>query len=137
MTYGWIDLVNAQCPLRIDWATWEDPTLVLRGPRWSFACTSMWRVMATDHMIVGCEAGSAESVVAGLENRTIEHCSTPTGVLCGDLRLELDDGRRIEVFVASVLDPWVFRLPAGPTLVPSPTTSTWFDPPSRPKSTDR
>jgi hypothetical protein len=121
---NWVSSLAAACPLRIERTSWEDPILVLGGADWNFACTSTWRIANGERMLVGCEDPEAAHEVASLSGRVIDLCINPSWLGSGDLRLVLDDGRMIEIFVASAIDPWAFRIP-GLTIVPSPTAPEW------------
>jgi hypothetical protein len=128
MTADWVSTINSHLPLRIKWLSWEDPTLVLRGADWNFTCTSAWRIVESERMIGGCEDDAASSVIERLRGGIIVKCESLTESLLGDLRLVVSDGVVLEVFVASTTDPWAFRLPEGPTVIPSPSAPNWFSP---------
>lgn len=126
MTGDWVSTINAQCPLRINWLSWEDPVLLLRGADWHFSSTSVWRLVDGERMLAGCEDDSASTKVEALRGTSIIRCETATRDLYGDLRLVSSNGLALEVFVASSVDPWAFRLPHGPTIIPSPGEPNWF-----------
>lgn len=120
-------MIKQRCPLVVKWASWEDPTLILRGADWSLQCTSAWRLVSDATMVGGCEDASAGDVVLALRDQEIVACEPLTRAGIPDLRLVFSGGLALEVFAASSLEPWVLRLPGGPTLVPSPTAPEWFD----------
>jgi hypothetical protein len=126
MTNDWAALITAHCPLHVDWIAWEAPTLVFRGKNWSFSCTSTWRLVNVEHMIVGCEDGASEQMTELISRGRIIRCEALTSLIVGDVRLVFANGLALEVFVASAVDPWVFRLPDGPAIIPSPTDPQWY-----------
>ena len=121
----WPEFVTAQCPLAIEAADWSDPVLVISGPQWSLSCTSAWRLVVAERLVAGGEDPSAVRQVEALAGRTVVRCEALTSPALGDLRLRLDDGRALEVFVATAVDPWVLQLPRGAILVPSPADPNW------------
>jgi hypothetical protein len=126
MTNAWCLAITSACPLVISRVLWDGNVLVLGGPDWSFTCTSGWRVAEGERMIAGWEDKSVDGVVAELENLPILRCESLVLPSSCDLRLVLPDGRALEVFATSILEPWVFRLPAGPIIVPSPGHPGWY-----------
>ena len=127
MNDDWCLVVNASCPLPIESVFWDDPVLVLSGSNWSFTCTSSWRIVSGDRMVAGCEeVGAAEEALRAISGLQVLRCVSLVRPSSGDLRLVLSGEMAVEVFVATPVDPWVFRLPDGPTLVPSPGDPAWF-----------
>jgi hypothetical protein len=78
-------------------------------------------------MVVGWEEPSAGDLIQGLRNQLLVECQPLYTSECPDVRLLFSGELAVEVFVASSIEPWVLRLPGGPTLVPSPTDPNWFD----------
>lgn len=125
MTPHWLRYMNEACPLGVLWVAWEDPTLVIRGSDWAFTCTSPWRVIERGRLIGGCEHPNAGEVVDELRQLEIVRAEPLTSLNIGDLSLVFSNGYTVQVFVASLLDPWVFRPRRGPTIVPSPSDPGW------------
>jgi hypothetical protein len=121
----WPTFVTSQCPLKVRWAAWEDPTLVLRGDDWSFGCTSSWRLRLADTLVAGAEDSHASDAVDALKHLSVVRCESDNAGV-GDIRLVLSDGHVIEAFVATQLEPWVLRLPVPPIVVPAPSAPNWF-----------
>ena len=123
--------INRHCPLLINWAAWEDPTLVVRGDTWSFTTLSPWRLISEHRLVAGCEDANAGDVVHALRSQRIERAEPLTDGGLPDLRLILSGGQALEVFVAGHYEPWVFRVPEL-TIVPSPSDPDWFERPPHP-----
>jgi hypothetical protein len=126
MTSDWCAFITSACPLLIERVSWDEYALVLGGPDWSFTCTSPWRVVAGETMIAGWEEKGATATVGELVNLRVVRCESLVRLDAGDLRLVLSDGRALEVFVTATIDPWVFRLPEPPIIVPAPGAPGWF-----------
>ena len=131
MSFDWVTFINAYCPLEVDWIAWEAPTLIIRGKGWSFTCTSTWRLVDAERMIIGCEDDTSAEMLDFASRSQIIRCEAMTSLVLGDLRIVFENGTALEVFVASAIDPWVFRLPDGPSIIPSPTDPRWNAAPSR------
>jgi hypothetical protein len=126
MTNDWCSDINSACPLTIERVLWDGHSLVLSGPEWSFACTSPFRVIEGERMIAGWEDKRIGAAVAELESLRVVQCESLIRPASGDLRLVLSDGRALEVFTTSTIDPWVFRVPTPPIIIPSPTSPGWY-----------
>lgn len=126
MKQQWTDMINTHCPLRIQRAMWQDPTLLLAGPGWSFACTSIWRLVEGDRLVLGYEDEATIKAIEDLRQSDVLRCEALVRPSSGDVRFTLSNGLILEIFVTSLIDPWVFRLPADLTLVPAPGSSDWF-----------
>jgi hypothetical protein len=113
--------------LVVEAAHWDDPTLVLRGPSWSFQTTSSWRVVTGAILHTGFEDEEAPEAIRHLVGRILIRCRPLLPPLPVDVRLEFDNEMALEVFTATAFEPWVFRLPAGPVLVASPSDPNWLN----------
>ena len=125
MSRSWTDFANAQCPLTVGWVAWEDPTLVIRGEAWSFTTTSAWRVRVGPRFIGGCEDPTADEAIASLRGAQLTRVESASSD-GADVALVFEDGRRLEVFAANAVEPWVLRLPTPPILIPVPGDPRWF-----------
>jgi hypothetical protein len=104
---------GGQVPLLIREATFADPTLVLSGDGWSLAATCPWRVVHHDHGIeISWSSSDAEDRVRGLVGVQI----TSVRQRGNDPAFDLSNGRVLEVFSDTDVDPWVLRL-VGVTFV--------------------
>jgi|GEM_PF-2110955 len=120
MTDDWSSAVNAACPLAITGVLWEEHSLVLSGPEWSFGCTSPFRVVEGERMVSGWEDRGIGTAVAELEKLRVVRCESLIRPASGDLRLVLSDGRALEVFTFGTIDPWVFHPADAPDPRPLP-----------------
>ena len=116
-----IEAVASQGPLVISRVVWDDPVLNLGGASWSLSCTSAWRVSTRHVVVFGCWSDSASEEAKALVGEAIVGVQPQSRVLGVDPVIELSSGRFLEVFSADVVEPWVFRLPQGPTFVASPS----------------
>jgi hypothetical protein len=124
MTDDFLAALRAALPLRIDAVDWVEPTLTLGGPGWHLAATCPWRV-GTDRVLeFGWESEDVQLRLPGLVGRTMVAVGPQSTTLAVDPSLQLDDGRRIELFSTHHLEPWSLRLP-GMGWVASPSDPTW------------
>jgi hypothetical protein len=79
-----------------------------------------------ERLQVGCEDADAAPAVAALRAMVIVRCESSGPPAVADVRLVLEDGRLVETFTAGAYEPWVLRLPTGPTYVPDPTAVDWY-----------
>ena len=109
-------------PLSIERAEWSDPILSICGGGWSFNTTSTWRLVDEDKLISGSEDESSKNAIKGLVGLDIVRCEPMSSTPTLDPRFVYKNGLKLEVFSATVTEPWVFSLRDGPTFVASPSS---------------
>lgn len=101
---------NAQ-PLEILTVSWDGDALTLSGNSWSFNTASAWRISDATGIQFGCWDDAVDQQVAALVNLKIVglvHQGAPHAI---DPNFKLSDGKFLEVFSTTILEPWVMHLP--------------------------
>jgi hypothetical protein len=107
-------------PLKIEEATFADPTLTLAGNGWAFSSISSWRVSKGGVLLFGWSDRSAAERIGDLSGQSVVSVAAPSSLIRADPALELSSGEWVEIFSDHPTDPWIFRLPSM-TFVGSPS----------------
>lgn len=95
-------------PIAILNVEWDDPILIVGGVDWSFAIVSPWRIVADETLMLGSDRATQDSVRNLLYDQMIVSCDIQSKDAPLDLSLSLDNGRVLEVFSVTSLEPWTF-----------------------------
>lgn len=125
MSETFLSGIRAALPLRVQRASWTEPTLLLGGPDWHLSATCAWRVSEGGVFSFGWESDDAAARVERLVGAEMAAADEQSRWLPADPALGFSDGRRLELFSAHFLEPWVLRLPAM-TWVASPSDPAWY-----------
>lgn len=119
-----IDALKAELaslgPLKIDAASFADPSLTLSGEAWSFNSPSAWRVINAGVLEFGWSSVDAPDLIWELCGLLIVSIAHQSPLMRGDPAFQLSDGRWLEIFSDHAVDPWSMRLPTK-TYVGSPS----------------
>jgi hypothetical protein len=102
------DVLAERLPWRIERAEWTDPTLALGGPAFSLALTCSWRVRDRVGLVYSWQFSDVDERVQDLVGATVVRFED-LDVAFVDPAMVLDDGRRLELFSDTHLDPWVLH----------------------------
>lgn len=97
-------------PIKIERASWDVNTLVLHSMSWSFRTESAWRVSKDDKLLFACWDEGVLELVSGFVNLFI----IEAGWLIEDQPIDpffkLSDGRVLNVFCSSSIEPWCIQV---------------------------
>lgn len=98
--------LSARLPIAILNVEWNDPILIVGGAGWSFAIVSPWRIVADETLMLGSDSATQDSVWSLLHDQMVVSCNLQSKNAPLDLALSLKNGRVLEVFSVSNLEPW-------------------------------
>ena len=102
--------LSAKLPIAVLNVEWNDPILIVGGAGWSFAIVSPWRVVADEALILGSDNATQDSVRDLLHDQMVISCDLQSKSAPLDLALLLENGRVLEVFSVTSLEPWTLSL---------------------------
>ncbi len=106
-------------PLGLTAVEWDGTTLVVGGEGWHLTVMSPWRITRHGALLASYETPPADPAVMSLQGCGVLGVNVQASLSPIDPALVLDDGRVLEVFGTSTLEPWVLRTPTA-TVVADP-----------------
>jgi len=91
---------------------------------------SSWRIVERGALAFGSEDPDAAVRIEALIGRAVVAFRPVSARVTSDAALEFENGNTLEVFAATVSEPWVLHLPRPPVLVPSPSNPKWGELPN-------
>jgi hypothetical protein len=110
---NFIHVVLSCLPLSIESVFWDGDSLLLSSGGWYFRTESAWRVSREGEMQFACWDEDAGDLINGLAGLSVVGVDW---VICGqpiDPSMKLSDGRKLDVFCSTSIEPWVMSLPDG------------------------
>lgn len=109
--FDFLKLAISFLPLSIKIVEWDGDSLVVSGENWSFTTSSAWRVSEGKELLFACWDDQANTRTEELAGLSIVNMSWIANFQPIDPSFVLSDGRRLDVFCSSFLEPWVMSLP--------------------------
>ena len=98
-------------PLRVEEASWNDPTLHFYGTDWSFWSLAAWRITLNNKLIFGSDDGENPEIANLIKSSLIERVESQSPNFPVDPSFYFADGHVLETFSDASYDTWTFRLP--------------------------
>ncbi|MFZ6045990.1 hypothetical protein ACFW0H_07685 [Pseudomonas sp. CR3202] len=92
---------------------WDGDSLIVSGRDWRFVTSSAWRVSRNNDLLFACWDDDADKLIGGFLGLSIVGLSWINDKQPIDPSILFSDGRRLDVFCASSIEPWVLNLPDG------------------------